>query len=221
VLVDPKAELHGEEQVAARLVASGQSVPGAGDRELRLRVPGRHNVVDAALAYTAAVAGLGLDPVRVVDGLQAFSGARRRFEAVGESGGVRVVDDYAHHPTEVAATIAAARTVAGRGKVHVLFQPHLYSRTRLFAEGFATALSDAATVVVLDVYGAREDPEPGVDGGLVAGRVPGARFEPDREAAVEAVVRTARRGDLVLTLGAGDVTELGPRVVEALRRRQG
>ena len=115
----------------------------------------------AALAM-AAVLGLGLDPERVVAGLGAFTGARRRFEVVGEAGGVTVVDDYAHHPTEVAATIAAARTVAGRGKVHVLFQPHLYSRTRLFADGFATALSDAASVVVLDVYGAREEPEPEV-----------------------------------------------------------
>ncbi|MFC5382226.1 UDP-N-acetylmuramate--L-alanine ligase [Aquipuribacter nitratireducens] len=221
VVVDPKAELRGEELVVARLVAAEQAVPGAGDRELRLRVPGRHNVVDAALAYTAAVAGLGLDPAGVVAGLEAFSGARRRFEAVGEAAGVRVVDDYAHHPTEVAATIAAARSVAGRGKVHVLFQPHLYSRTRLFADGFATALSDAAEVVVLDVYGAREDPEPGVDGRLVADRVPGATYEPDRDAAVEAVARGARRGDLVLTLGAGDVTELGPRVVDALRAREG
>jgi UDP-N-acetylmuramate--alanine ligase len=219
VVVDPKAELGPGELVAARLVASEQTVPGAGDRELRLQVPGRHNVVDAAMAYTAAVAGLGLDPAAVVAGLQGFSGARRRFEAVGEAAGVRVVDDYAHHPTEVAATIAAARSVAGRGKVHVLFQPHLYSRTRLFADGFATALSDAASVVVLDVYGAREEPEPGVTGDLVASRVQGGRYEPDRAAAVEAVARAARKGDLVLTLGAGDVTELGPQVVEALRRR--
>jgi UDP-N-acetylmuramate--alanine ligase len=221
VVVDPKAERAEGELAVARLVTADGDAPAPGTWELRLQVPGRHNVVDAALAFTAAVLGLGLDPERVVAGLSGFTGARRRFEPVGEAGGVRVVDDYAHHPTEVAATIAAARTVAGRGKVHVLFQPHLYSRTRLFADAFATALGDATSVVVLDVYGAREDPEPGVDGGLVAAGVPGARFLPDRDEAVAAVAQQARRGDLVLTLGAGDVTELGPRIVEALAARSG
>lgn len=216
VLVDDKAERPDGVLAVARLVTSGVGDAGPVERQLHLRVPGRHNVVDAALAFAAAVLGLGLDPDRVVEGLASFTGARRRFEPVGEAAGVRVVDDYAHHPTEVAATIAAARTVAGRGRVHVLFQPHLYSRTRLFAEGFATALADAATVVVLDVYGAREDPEPGVDGALVADRVEGGLFVPDRDEAVAALVRAARPGDLVLTLGAGDVTELGPRLVEAL-----
>jgi UDP-N-acetylmuramate--alanine ligase len=217
VVVDPKAELVGDELAVARLVTADGDAPAPGQWELRLRVPGRHNLADAALAFTAAVLGLGLDPEEVVAGLSGFTGARRRFEPVGEAGGVRVVDDYAHHPTEVAATIAAARTVAGRGKVHVLFQPHLYSRTRLFADAFATALGDAATVVVLDVYGAREDPEPGVTGDLVARGVPGGRFVPDRDEAVAAVARAARRGDLVLTLGAGDVTELGPEVLRVLR----
>ncbi len=221
LVVDPKAELGDGELAAARLVTAEGDAPTPGRWELRLQVPGRHNLADAALAFTAAVVGLGLDPERVVAGLAGFTGARRRFEPVGEAGGVRVVDDYAHHPTEVAATIAAARTVAGRGKVHVLFQPHLYSRTRLFAEGFATALSDAASVVVLDVYGAREDPEPGVDGGLVSAGVPGARFVPDRDEAVALLARSARRGDLVLTLGAGDVTDLAPALVRALAERVG
>ncbi|MGJ7441360.1 UDP-N-acetylmuramate--L-alanine ligase [Aquipuribacter sp. MA13-6] len=221
VLVDPKAEREGDTLAVARLLTADGDAPAPGQWELRLKVPGRHNVVDAALAFTAAVLGLGLDPARVVAGLQEFTGARRRFEVVGEAAGVTVVDDYAHHPTEVAATIAAARTVAGRGKVHVLFQPHLYSRTRLFADGFATALGDASSVVVLDVYGAREDPEPGVDGALVAAGVPGARFLPDRDEAVAAVAQVARRGDLVLTLGAGDVTELGPRLVSAIAARSG
>ena len=211
VLPDPRAELAAGEVVVAGLLT------GAGQWQLRLRVPGRHNVLDAALAWTAAVAGLGLDPAEVARGLGTFTGARRRFEHVGEGGGVRVVDDYAHHPTEVAATIAAARSVAGRGKVRVLFQPHLYSRTRLFAGGFATALSDADTVVVLDVYGAREEPEPGVHGDLVAGAVPGAVYAPDRDDAVAAVVAPARPGDLLLLLGAGDVTELVPQVLQRLR----
>ena len=179
-------------------------------------MPGRHNVIDASLAFTAAVLGLGLDPARVLEGLAGFTGARRRFETVGEAAGVRVVDDYAHHPTEVAATLAAARAVAGRGRVHVLFQPHLYSRTRIFAEGFGTALQAAETVVVLDVYGARENPEPGISGATVADLVPGGRFVPDRDRAVALLVRAARSGDLVLTVGAGDVTELGPRILAAL-----
>ena len=193
-----------------------QAEQPSGTWRLRLRVPGRHNVIDAALAFTAAVLGLGLDPARVLEGLAGFTGARRRFETVGEAAGVRVVDDYAHHPTEVAATLAAARTVAGRGRVHVLFQPHLYSRTRIFAEGFGTALQAAETVVVLDVYGARENPEPGISGATVADLVPGGRFVPDRDRAVALLVHAARSGDLVLTVGAGDVTELGPRILAAL-----
>jgi UDP-N-acetylmuramate--alanine ligase len=205
----------------ARIVTAAGGAPEPGSWELRLRVPGRHNLADAALAFTAAVLGLGLDPTSVAEGLAGFTGARRRFELVGEAAGVRVVDDYAHHPTEVAATLAAARTVVGRGTVHVLFQPHLYSRTRIFADGFAAALQDAATVVVLDVYGAREDPEPGVTGALVADLVPGARFVPDRAEAVALLARAARPGDLVLTVGAGDVTELGPGVLAALRAGSG
>ncbi|MFC3690323.1 UDP-N-acetylmuramate--L-alanine ligase [Aquipuribacter hungaricus] len=230
VLLDPATlpEAGDDVLAAARVVlpavpaaAGGTGSTGAGEHLLLLRVPGRHNVADAALALTAAVLGLRLDPARVAAGLGSFTGARRRFETVGEAAGVRVVDDYAHHPTEVAATLAAARTVAGRGRVHVLFQPHLYSRTRIFAEGFGTALQEAGSVVVLDVYGAREDPEPGVDGALVADLVPGARFVPDREEALAVLAAAARPGDLVLTVGAGDVTELGPRLLERLRAQEG
>ncbi|MGF1648262.1 MAG: UDP-N-acetylmuramate--L-alanine ligase [Kineosporiaceae bacterium] len=192
--------------------------PG-GRHVLRLAVPGRHNVTNAALAFAAGVAGLGLAPADVLRGLAAFSGARRRFDRRGVVGGVTVVDDYAHHPTEVAAVVATAREVAGRGRVHILFQPHLYSRTRIFAADFARALTGADTVVSLDVYAAREDPEPGVDGRLVVAGVPQGQFVADRARAVAAVVAAAVPGDLVLTVGAGDVGELADDVLAALAAR--
>jgi len=200
----------------AMQVTAGPQVGGGADVSITLAVPGRHNATNAALAWTACVAGLGLDPRRVAAGLADFTGARRRFERRGTAAGVLVVDDYAHHPTEVRATISAARDVSTGGSVHVLFQPHLYSRTRLFAADFADALATADSVVALDVYAAREDPEPGVDGGLVIRGVAAGRFVPDRAAAVAAVAAAARPGDVVLTLGAGDVTELVPAVLDAL-----
>ncbi len=135
---------------------------------------------------------------------------------------MRVYDDYAHHPTEVAATLRAARTVAGGGRVLVAFQPHLYSRTAAFAREFGAALGLADEVVVLDVYAAREDPVPGVTGALVASAVPlpaaRVRFEADRSAVADELARRARPGDLVITMGAGDVTALAPDVLAALER---
>ena len=129
-------------------------------------------------------------------------------------------DDYAHHPTEVSAQLRAARQVAGKGRVIALFQPHLYSRTTDFAAGFGEALALADEVVVLDVYGAREDPVPGVTGALVADAVPlpadQVRFVPDRAKAARTAAKLARSGDLVLTLGAGDITELGPAILQLL-----
>jgi UDP-N-acetylmuramate--alanine ligase len=137
-----------------------------------------------------------------------------------------VLDSYAHHPTELAADLRAARDLVAdtaAGRVVAIFQPHLFSRTRIFAAEFGASLGLADEVVVLDVYAAREDPEPGVTGALVADAVPGgrARFVPDRAEAVAAVAAAAGPGDVVLTMGAGDVTMLGPRLVEALRGRRG
>jgi UDP-N-acetylmuramate--alanine ligase len=156
----------------------------------------------------------------VAAGLESFSGTRRRFEAKGTAAGVRVFDDYAHHPTEVAAVLRAARGVAGEGRVLAAFQPHLFSRTRIFAADFAEALGLADEVVVLDVYAAREDPEPGVTGALIADRVPlpagRVAFVPSADDVPAELARRARRGDIVLTIGAGDVTVLGPRVLDAL-----
>ncbi|GAA4406467.1 UDP-N-acetylmuramate--L-alanine ligase [Fodinibacter luteus] len=200
------------------------------DRTLDLLVPGEHNVLDACGAYLAAVRGLGADPDAVLSGLSGFGGARRRFEVRGEVEGVTVVDDYAHNPAKVAAVVGTAAQVvrrAGPGSLRVVFQPHLYSRTRDFAADFARALAPADQVVILDVYGAREAPLDGVTSALVGdplADLPGERtvvVGATRDEAVAAVVGAARPGDLVLTVGAGDVTALAPLVLEGLRRRAG
>lgn len=191
---------------------------------VRLQIPGHHYVLDA-LAALAAGLWLGVPFDRLVAGLGSFTGTRRRMERKGEAGGVRVYDSYAHHPREIAGDLLAARSLAGDGRVVVAFQPHLVSRTRIFGEAMGQALGAADEVVVLDVYLAREDPERGVDGALVARHVPlpaeQVRFEPDRDAVPGLLAGLAEPGDLVITLGAGDVTELGPRVLEELSGRGG
>jgi UDP-N-acetylmuramate--alanine ligase len=203
-------------------VTAGRSPFGEVFAQMTVQVPGRHNAVNATAAFAAAVE-LGFAPPRVTAALAGYRGARRRMELKGESDGVRVFDSYAHHPTELGADLRAARDVAGDGRVIAIFQPHLYSRTRIFAGDFGTALGLADEALVLDVYAAREDPEPGVTGRLVADAVPGGRalFLPDRTSVVPVITRIAGPGDVVLTMGAGDVTALGPQLVEALRRRQG
>ena len=197
---------------------------GADLGRVRIQVPGRHMALNAAAALLSGLE-LGLPAAGLVDGLARFGGVHRRFELKGTVGGVRVYDDYAHHPTEVTAQLTAARAVAGSGRLVVAFQPHLYSRTREFAEGFGRALALADEVVVMDVYGAREDPVPGVTGAMVADAVPlppeRVRFEPSWSAAAPALAARARPGDLVLTMGAGDVSMVGPEVLEALRHASG
>jgi UDP-N-acetylmuramate--alanine ligase len=184
--------------------------------DLALQVPGRHNALNAAAAFAVALE-LGVAPGAAASALASFSGASRRFELKGEARGVRVFDDYAHHPTEVRAALTAARSVAGEHKVHVLFQPHLFSRTREFAREFAEALTLADTALVLDIYPAREDPIPGVTSKLIADHMAGRGRLVSAEEAVAAVAQAAADGDIVLTAGAGDVTAYGPRIVEALR----
>ncbi|MDP3892622.1 UDP-N-acetylmuramate--L-alanine ligase [Nocardioides sp.] len=189
--------------------------------ELRLQIPGRHYVLDA-LAALAVGLRLGYPFADLAAGLGSFTGTRRRMELKGEVGGVRVYDSYAHHPQEIAGDLQAARSVAGEGRVVVAFQPHLVSRTRVFGRGMGEALGAADEVVVLDVYLAREDPDPTVTGRLVAEAVPlpaeRVAFVPDFDAVPGELVSRARPGDLVLTLGAGDVTRLGPVVLEQLAR---
>jgi UDP-N-acetylmuramate--alanine ligase len=192
---------------------------------LRLAVPGEHMALNALGAFLAGVQlGAEVDPM--LAGLAAFDGVRRRFEFRGRAAGVAVYDDYAHHPSKVAAQLRAARDVlAGRGRLVVAFQPHLYSRTREFAGAFGAALGLADEVVVLQVYGAREDPEPGVSGALVADSVtlPADRvhYVPRWEEVPAVVAGVARSGDLVITMGAGDVTVLAPEILLELERREG
>ncbi|WP_278373601.1 UDP-N-acetylmuramate--L-alanine ligase [Brevibacterium casei] len=187
---------------------------------LTLAVPGAHNVADAAAAFTAGLAA-GADPDLLAEGLGSFHGSSRRFDPKGEDGGVRVFDDYAHHPTEVRAVLSAARgVVADDGRVWAIFQPHLYSRTMEFKAEFGEALGLADEVVVLDVFPAREDPVPGVTGNLIAERVPHSHvtFLESFSDAVPFVAERVRPGDLVLTVGAGDVTILGPEILAALEK---
>jgi UDP-N-acetylmuramate--alanine ligase len=194
----------------------------AGPVHVELAVPGRHNALNAAAAFALTVQ-LGITPADAVVGLAAYRGARRRMELKGEADGVQVIDSYAHHPTELAVDLAAAREVAGGGRVIAVFQPHLFSRTRIFAAEFGQALGAADEALVLDVYAAREDPEPGVTGKLISDAVPGgsAVFVPDRAAVPAAIAGLAKPGDLVLTMGAGDVTALGPQILASLRERAG
>ena len=185
--------------------------------ELDLLVPGAHNIADAAAAFTAGLAA-GAEPEALIEGLGHFHGSARRFDLKGTARGVRVFDDYAHHPTEVQAALKAAREVAGEHKVHAVFQPHLYSRTREFAAEFAAALELADHAYVLDVFGAREEPIPGITGRSIADLAPSGRVvsTPEAEQAIGEVLQTAAEGDLILTLGAGDVTALGPKIVDGL-----
>ena len=190
--------------------------------EFHLHVPGEHNVRNA----TAAIAvGFGLDiPIdKIRDGLERFSGVDRRFQRKGQANGVTVIDDYGHHPTEVRATLAAARQCGFR-RIHVIFQPHRYTRTQLLLDEFATAFRDADSVTVLDIYAASEAAIPGITGELLAGRIShdrhtSARYAASFAEASELAAANAQPGDLVLTLGAGNVVQLGPMVLEQLQRR--
>jgi UDP-N-acetylmuramate--alanine ligase len=185
-----------------------------------LAVPGRHNVQNALGAIAAALAA-GAPFEAAAAGLATFTGAARRFHLRAEAGGVTVVDDYAHNPPKVAAALAAARLGPWK-RVVAVFQPHLYSRTRLFATEFGRALAAADLVVVTDVYAAREDPEPGIDGALVTGAARATRpdldcvYEPDRAALATRVASLVQPGDLVLTLGAGDITTLADELTPLL-----
>jgi UDP-N-acetylmuramate--alanine ligase len=200
----------------ARVLLDGAEV------EVKVAVPGEHMALNALGAVIAGLE-LGAPLDGLLEGIATFGGVRRRFEFKGRAGGVRVYDDYAHHPTEVAAQLRAARPAAHGGKLVVVFQPHLYSRTRLFAKEFGEALGLADEVVVLDVYGAREQPEPGVNGRLVVDNVPlpadRVRYESSFERVPGLVASLADEGDLVLTMGAGDVTMLGPELIAELDRR--
>lgn len=198
--------------------ARGTFNDGSGSYSVTLNVVGAHNLLNAAAVWAAGVE-LGQEPAAMAEALGSFVGTGRRFETTGEANGITVVDDYAHHPTEVTATLHAARERVGEGRVVVLFQPHLYSRTRNFATEFARALELADVAVVTGVYAAREDPMEGVEGDLITNQMASGVFIADRFAAADWIADQAREGDLVLTVGAGDVTELAPRILERVANR--
>ncbi|HWG20497.1 MAG TPA: UDP-N-acetylmuramate--L-alanine ligase [Terracidiphilus sp.] len=181
-----------------------------------LHVPGRHNVLNATAAVAVAHQ-LEVSPEKIADGLRNFRGVDRRFQLRGSARDIAVVDDYGHHPTEIRATLAAARE-CGYKHIHVVFQPHRYTRTADLMDHFAGAFTDADSVYVLPIYAASEQPIPGVTAERLAERIEGphVQFVPDFPSAIEAVTAQAHEGDLILTLGAGNVSQLAPQIVEKL-----
>jgi UDP-N-acetylmuramate--alanine ligase len=185
--------------------------------KLELNVPGHHNLMNAAAALAAGVV-LEQAPGEMLDGLATFKGAGRRFEIKGTINGIRVIDDYGHHPTEIEVTLTAARRFAGDGQLIVVFQPHRYSRTKAFIDNFATALDLADEVIVLEIYAASEKPIAGISSEAIVKKMKRGKFIPNFVDAVEAVVQAAKPGDVIITLGAGDVSSLAPIIVEELAK---
>ena len=186
----------------------------------QLIVPGRHNVLNS-LGAIAAARELGIPLESILASLAHFSGAKRRFETKGKVGGVWVVDDYAHHPTEIAVTLKAARQTQPERLVCV-FQPHRYTRTQLLLDQFAVAFKDCDELIITDIYAASEDPIPGVSGEMLAHKIAETtgqkvRYISGQDKIEETLEREVRPGDLVITMGAGDVTAVGPQVVAALQ----
>ncbi len=224
---DFRLELLGSVEAAGQALGQGSSFSrfqvhtAAGPMgPFELHVPGRHNVLNATAAVAIA-RQLEVPPGKIAEGLAHFRGVDRRFQLRGQARGVTVVDDYGHHPTEIRATLAAARECT-RGKIHVVFQPHRYTRTKDLLDEFGGAFQDADTVVVLPIYAASEEPIPGVTAERLAERIksepggPRVEFTPEFAEAIIAVAAVAREGDLVLTLGAGSVSQLAPQILAAL-----
>lgn len=185
--------------------------------ELSLGVPGVHNILNAVGAWIAGVE-LGVEPGLMASSLAGFTGTARRFELRGTVGDRRVFDDYAHHPTEVSVAIEQARLVADGADVTVVFQPHLYSRTRLFADRFAKALSGADHVVLADIYAAREDEDPAVTSGLIADQIEGAECVHDMHEAARTGARLAGSRGVLITMGAGSITQCADDVIDEWQR---
>jgi len=222
---------YGIESPDARLVArtlrpagSGSSFDVVYDDEalggVEIQVPGRHNVLNALAALGAGLS-LGADFTAMASGLAEFGGAERRFQRLGEARGVVVIDDYAHHPTEIAATLAAARAAFPHRRLVTAFQPHLYSRTRDFAREFGASLSNADSVFLTEIYPAREQPIEGVSATLIADAVRTAggslAWRGKRDELADALAAAVQSGDVVITVGAGDITKTGPELLERLR----
>lgn len=185
---------------------------------IELSVPGRHNLLNAAGTLALAMA-LDLNPTAFLSGLHSFRGAGRRFELKATVNGIRIIDDYGHHPTEIKVTLEAARRYADSGRVLVIFQPHRYTRTQAFLQQFAESLDAADDVTLLEIYAASEKLIPGVSSEQIAEKMAHGIFLPNFADASERVVEIARPGDVILTLGAGDVNSLGPIIADGLTKR--
>jgi len=185
---------------------------------LELQVPGHHNLLNAA-AVMAMGLSLGLPGTQLLEGLASFQGAGRRFELKSSIAGIRIVDDYGHHPTEINVTLTAARRYAGDGRVLVVFQPHRYSRTKAFLHQFAAALDLADVAILLEIYPASEKPILGVSSSLIVDEMKNGKFIPNFLEASEEIIAIAQPGDVILTLGAGDVNSLAPIIAQGLERR--
>jgi UDP-N-acetylmuramate--alanine ligase len=184
-----------------------------------LHVPGQHNVLNATAAIAVGI-GLDISADHIREALKSFRGVDRRFQQKGIVRGITVVDDYGHHPTEIRATLSAAKQ-AGFARIHVIFQPHRYTRTQLLMNDFATAFADATTISVLDIYPASEPPIPGITAEALAKKIReqgqrAANYAPTFAAAIQSTIKAAQAGDLILTLGAGNVSQLAPQVLEQL-----
>src|ERR1043165_8136741 len=182
-----------------------------------LQVPGRHNILNSLAAIASGIA-LGTTVEAMAPGLAAFGGVERRFQRLGEARGVSVIDDYAHHPTEIAATLAAARSTFPGRRIIAAFQPHLYTRTRDFSTEFGAALSAADVIYLTEIYPAREQPIAGVDAGLIERAIGKGKlaWRGERSALADALATTTRTGDVVITIGAGDITKTGPELLKRL-----
>ncbi len=190
--------------------------------DIELAIPGAHNLLNAAAALAAGIA-LGAQSSDLLKGLSEFTGARRRFELKGEVAGIRIVDDYGHHPTEIRVTLETARRYAGNGKLFVIFQPHRYTRTQMFAQQFGNALNIADQIYLLEVYAASESPIPGVSSLLIAqGRSEDKfHYQPSMIEIIHQVSKLVEPGDVIITLGAGDVNSIAPVMLQALGERFG
>ncbi len=197
----------------ARVMWRGRAVG-----HLELQVPGHHNLLNAA---SCLAMGMTLDmPIhQLLEGLHNFRGAGRRFELKATEHGIRIIDDYGHHPTEITVTLQAARRYAGDGRVLVIFQPHRYSRTQAFLDDFAVSLDLADDVTLLEIYAASEKPIHGVSSSLIAEKMSRGHFIPNFASASERDIEMAKPGDVIITLGAGDVNSLAPIIAEGLQRR--
>ena len=197
----------------ARAIWNGKSVG-----HIELQVPGHHNLLNAA-GVLATGLKLGFTAAELLTGLSTFRGTGRRFELKGTVHGIRVIDDYGHHPTELQVTLEAARRYAGDGRLIVIFQPHRYSRTLAFAQGFADVLDTADRAIVLEVYAASEKPIDGVTSKLITSKMSNGEYIPNFVEVTDSVIAMAEPGDVIMTLGAGDVSSLAPIIVDGLTRR--